>query len=199
VSERRVAASTAFLGYAARLWSVVLTSAATGGHVPELAPDSLLWRQSDAGALALRITTTTGWQADDTATLAGLAYRIVVHEHVAPLADALRADAPIATGLLWGNAASALVGALRVLEGAAAPAIPASTAATTARAIAVDVLGRGRLADAGTVTASGAVTSFMRRSCCLFYRVPGGGLCGDCPLAVRGLPARRGRGGPGAP
>ena len=31
--------------------------------------------------------------------------------------------------------------------------------------------------------------SFTRTSCCLFYRVPGGGLCGDCVLAA---PRRRG-------
>ena len=30
--------------------------------------------------------------------------------------------------------------------------------------------------------------SFTRTSCCLFYRVPGGGLCGDCVLAA---PRRR--------
>jgi len=25
----------------------------------------------------------------------------------------------------------------------------------------------------------------VRASCCLFYRIPGGGLCGDCVLAHR--------------
>ena len=30
---------------------------------------------------------------------------------------------------------------------------------------------------------------FRRRSCCLLYRVPGAGLCGDCILA--GRPAGR--------
>ncbi|MEY7980314.1 (2Fe-2S)-binding protein, partial [Streptomyces pilosus] len=32
------------------------------------------------------------------------------------------------------------------------------------------------LAGAGTLTG----TAFRRRSCCLYYRVPGGGVCGDC-------------------
>jgi hypothetical protein len=27
--------------------------------------------------------------------------------------------------------------------------------------------------------------SFRRRSCCLYYRVPGGELCGDCVLSHR--------------
>jgi ferric iron reductase protein FhuF len=26
---------------------------------------------------------------------------------------------------------------------------------------------------------------FRRRSCCLYYRVPGGGICGDCVLVGR--------------
>ena len=34
--------------------------------------------------------------------------------------------------------------------------------------------GGGDLAD--------AALTFRRRSCCLYYRVPGGGLCGDCCL-----------------
>ncbi|WP_250213408.1 (2Fe-2S)-binding protein [Acrocarpospora catenulata] len=30
---------------------------------------------------------------------------------------------------------------------------------------------------------------FVRRSCCLYYRVPGGGTCGDCVLAQSGRTA----------
>jgi ferric iron reductase protein FhuF len=36
--------------------------------------------------------------------------------------------------------------------------------------------GTGRRRDDGT---------FVRRSCCLFYRVPGAGTCGDCVLDDR--------------
>jgi FhuF-like iron-sulfur protein len=35
---------------------------------------------------------------------------------------------------------------------------------------------------AGADRFAGAGLSFRRRSCCLYYRVPGGGLCGDCTL-----------------
>ncbi|MFD2121439.1 (2Fe-2S)-binding protein [Streptomyces cirratus] len=31
----------------------------------------------------------------------------------------------------------------------------------------------------------GLGVAFTRRSCCLYYRVPGGGLCGDCVLRTR--------------
>jgi ferric iron reductase protein FhuF len=42
-----------------------------------------------------------------------------------------------------------------------------------------ELLARPPLAGAWTVGAQG----FVRRSCCLYYRVPpGGGLCGDCAL-----------------
>ena len=44
------------------------------------------------------------------------------------------------------------------------------------------------LSDTGTLGPDGE--GFRRRSCCLYYRVPGGGLCGDCVLGP--LAARRG-------
>jgi ferric iron reductase protein FhuF len=42
------------------------------------------------------------------------------------------------------------------------------------------------LLDTDCLAGSGGIISgdlgFRRRSCCLFYRLPGGGTCGDCPL-----------------
>ncbi|MGW5694872.1 (2Fe-2S)-binding protein, partial [Streptomyces asiaticus] len=50
------------------------------------------------------------------------------------------------------------------------------------------------LRDAGTLGT--APLGYRRRTCCLYYRVPGGGLCGDCVL--REAPGRgSGRGTPG--
>ncbi|MGH3410268.1 MAG: (2Fe-2S)-binding protein [Streptosporangiaceae bacterium] len=31
---------------------------------------------------------------------------------------------------------------------------------------------------------TGEGLGFRRHSCCLYYRLPGGGLCGDCALAA---------------
>jgi ferric iron reductase protein FhuF len=62
--------------------------------------------------------------------------------------------------VLAGNAASALVGTARVL-GWGWP-------------LAERALARGWLA--------GALAGSRRTTCCLYYRVPGGGLCGDCVL-----------------
>lgn len=45
-----------------------------------------------------------------------------------------------------------------------------------ARALAAELFTHPRLAPTGTLTGS----AFRRRSCCLYYRVPGGGICGDC-------------------
>ncbi|WP_350325223.1 (2Fe-2S)-binding protein [Streptomyces katrae] len=48
------------------------------------------------------------------------------------------------------------------------------------------------LADGGALAGTGSFVhepglgvAFVRRSCCLYYRVPGGGLCGDCVLRTR--------------
>ncbi|ETB50192.1 hypothetical protein O974_04420, partial [Mycobacterium avium 11-0986] len=42
------------------------------------------------------------------------------------------------------------------------------------------------LLDTGIMSGAGAVTGppldFRRASCCLFYRLPGGSVCGDCVL-----------------
>ncbi|WP_057136207.1 (2Fe-2S)-binding protein [Mycobacterium tuberculosis] len=43
-----------------------------------------------------------------------------------------------------------------------------------------DLLNTANLAGSGVLT--GPDLTFRRRSCCLFYRVPAGGKCGDCPL-----------------
>jgi hypothetical protein len=34
----------------------------------------------------------------------------------------------------------------------------------------------------GNVASTGKLDDFRRRSCCLYYRIPGGGRCGDCAL-----------------
>lgn len=121
---------------------------------------------------------------DATTALAVLIYRTVLSGHLEPLAAAL--PVKVAPGLLRGNAASALTAALRVLV-ASRPAL-----APAARDLAQALLTTGTLSGTGalrsTGTAAGPGLEFLRRSCCLFYRVPDGGYCGDCPLPV---PARR--------
>jgi len=175
VTEPRVAAATVHLGYAARLWSPVLYCALVHGVVPDLATLRLVSTPS----LQLNLPTLTGWQAEtgQPDDLAGTVYGTVVDGHLEPLAATL--PVKIARGLLRGNAASALAAALRVLTAGRPDLTPA------ARRLAQALLTTGTLRGTGALTGTGV--EFLRRSCCLFYRVPGGGYCGDCPLPTHRL------------
>jgi FhuF 2Fe-2S C-terminal domain len=167
--EPRVAGATFHLSYAARLWSPVLASALRHGVVPDLAG----LRVTVSPSLRLYLPGPwRGWRAESAGERAALAYRAVMSTHLEALAD--RFPVKIAPGLLDGNAAAAMTGALRVLTAMFAEL------ARPARALAEALLATGRLRGTGTLT--GPDLEFTRRSCCLFYRVPHGGLCGDCPL-----------------
>lgn len=168
VTEVRVAASTVHLGYAAQLWSPVLGCAL----LHSLVPDLTMLRLVSSPSLRLNVPEPRGWRAADLDELAALAYRMVVREHLESLAGQLAVK--VAPGLLRGNAAAAMTGALRVLV-SARPSL-----GQPARALAQALLATGVLRGTGELTGPGL--EFRRRSCCLFYRVPGGGLCGDCPL-----------------
>jgi hypothetical protein len=166
-AEPRVAASIAQLGLAARFWSVALGTAVLTGSVPDLDPDRGYWRYPPHGMLELRLPGPV--PAPD---LAGALHHTVVATVLTPLADAVRTATatPVSERLLWGNAASALVGAVRQLV-AHRP-----DSARTAWSLAGELLGRAPLAGTGTPHRA----SFRRSTCCLYYRVPNGGLCGDC-------------------
>ena len=168
VTEARVAASTVQLGYAARLWSPVLGCALQDGIVPDLTA----LRTGETAPMRLNLSEPRGWQPGGEQELAALAYRMVVTSHLEPLGA--RLPVKVAAGLLHGNAAAAMTGALRVL------ACTRPDLGRPARALAERLLDTGVLRGTGELTGPGL--EFLRRSCCLFYRVPGGGLCSDCPL-----------------
>ncbi|WP_435614503.1 (2Fe-2S)-binding protein [Streptomyces coelicoflavus] len=168
--ETRVAASVAQQGLAARLWSVALACAALYGKVPDLAPRLLHWDPEASAPDDLWLAEVRALPGD-----ADTVADVVLTAHLAPLAEAVHARYGVAAGLLRGNAASALAGAGRELERWARREGRTDTAAR-ARALTAGLLARPLLAGTGTLTG----TSFRRRSCCLYYRVPGGGVCGDC-------------------
>jgi hypothetical protein len=151
------------LGHAARLWSPVLACAVGHGVLPDLVD----LQRADSGA-QLRLPHPAGESVASPAPEA--LYRIVVTEHMRPLAAGL--PVKLAPALLAGNVASALVGAAQALLAARPDLRPAIV--QTARS----------LLDTGMMAGSGVLTGldFRRRSCCLFYRLPGGSLCGDCGL-----------------
>ncbi|AXE90263.1 hypothetical protein C1703_35070 [Streptomyces sp. Go-475] len=168
--ELRIAASVTQQGLAARLWSVTLGCAALYGGIPDLDARLLRWDPDGSAPDDLWLPGVRPLPGD-AATLADT----VLHGHLAPLATALRAHYRLAPGLLRGNAASALAGAARELDRWARRQ-GRTDAAARARSLAGELLAHPLLDGAGTLTG----TAFRRRSCCLYYRVPGGGVCGDC-------------------
>ncbi len=178
--ELRVAASIHFLDVAARLVSPVLATAVLADAVPALTPRNTWWRPRRSGALTIGFTTVraepaAGVDADADAGVAAEQLRtLVVEPLIAPLARAYGQRFGLADRLLWGNVASAVVGAAAQLAGrrpATASHLDAIVAALlTAAPLAGSV--RRRPPD------------FLRNSCCLYYRLPSGGLCGDCVLRV---------------
>ncbi|MEV0911445.1 (2Fe-2S)-binding protein [Streptomyces hokutonensis] len=166
--ELRIAASVAQQALAARLWSAALGCAALYGRIPDLDPRLLHW---DAGSAAPDDL----WLAEVRPLPVDALADVVLHGHLEPLTAALVAHHRMSAGLLWGNAASALAGAARELD-RWARARGRTEVSTRARALTAELLAHPLLAGTGTLTG----TAFRRRSCCLYYRVPGGGVCGDC-------------------
>ncbi|MFF3171485.1 (2Fe-2S)-binding protein [Streptomyces sp. NPDC057900] len=169
-AERRVAASVAQLGLAARLWSCALGPAALSGRFPDLRPENLHWDPRRAAPEDL-------W-TDSAEPLPGTAARIrevVLYGHLEPLAEAVRRDTAVSSRLLRGNAGSALAGTVRQLTGWARTHGRPDVAART-RTLAAELFDHHELRDTGAPHGHG----FRRNTCCLYYRVPGGGLCGDC-------------------
>ncbi|WP_369147912.1 (2Fe-2S)-binding protein [Streptomyces sp. R44] len=167
-TERRVGASVAHLGLAARLWSTALGPAALHGRFPALDPAELYWDGASAAPDDL------WWAGTETRPGTVDALREAVQEaHLVPLHAALRRDGNVSPRLLRGNAGSALAGALRELTRWARAHGRPEAAERAA------VLVSGLLDDpdlAGTLRGP----RLRRTTCCLYYRAPGGGLCGDC-------------------
>jgi len=160
--SRRVVLSVTHLGYAARLLSPMLAAAVVAGVTLVVPPASLVVRQAPSGGLSLAL----GEGAHLVSGTEELADSIAAG-HLLPLAERLRFT--LAPTLLAGNAASALVGAVRVLP----PGLRPSGVRVLDELLAHPPL-------AGAFRAPG-----VRRTCCLFLKLPGGGTCGDCPVVPR--------------
>jgi hypothetical protein len=182
----RVAASIVFLGLASRLVSPSLGAAVLGGVVPYLTLDNLWWRPVEGGPVPLaageRVTgrqigdPLAGRRLDDAARL--LSERCV-RGMADPVARAFQGLFRLSPLVLRGNIASALAGAAGMLA-RSFPERAETAAQLTARMLALEPLrGTGELVQPD---ASQPRRFLVRRSCCLFYRVPGGGTCGDCVL-----------------
>ncbi|MFG2292195.1 (2Fe-2S)-binding protein [Streptomyces sp. NPDC048603] len=172
-ADHRVAASTLQFGLAARLWSIGLGAYVLTGRVPDLAPDRVWWRLPAGQSVEL-------WLPEPGAR-PGAALGETVLAHLAGLQETVRRRYGVSPHTLRGNSASGLVGALRELAGRVPGAGPVA-----APVVAALLDEAGPLAGTGRfVYEEGLGAAFVRRSCCLYYRAPGGGLCGDCVLRTR--------------
>ncbi|RBQ16914.1 ABC transporter [Spongiactinospora rosea] len=181
-TETRVAASILFQGLAARVWSPALGALIAHDLLIDLTPHALYWRSAPSGPLPLRAHPLNGWTvarsgAAESGRVVEVVYRDVVTGLLEPLADAVGGIVKLAPGLLWGNAASSLAGTVRALA--------RNRSELTGRAVALarDLLETGLLKDTGELAEPApGHPFFVRRSCCLYYRLPEAGKCGDCAL-----------------
>jgi len=175
-AERRVAASVLHLGIAARLWSPVLGAAVVHRVLLDWTADAVEVQNVPGGPLPLRLPAPAGRPVSGPDQAAEPLYRSV-SVLLERLAGLVLSQVKLAPRLLWGNAASALGGAVQALA-RARPEHAADALTLGAR-----LLGLGHLRGTGHFTEPAPGRPFFTRtSCCLYYRIPGAGKCGDCVL-----------------
>jgi hypothetical protein len=184
----RVIASVTFLGIAARLVSPVLGAAVAEGALPAVEPGQLFWKPVAGGPLPMAVHEAAAVPCAGltAAEVADLLVESTVDGLVRPVLDVFRTRFALSPRVLWGNVASALGGAAGMIAGT----VPGRT--ERAAAIVTACLERGGLAGTGTMVQPdpGHPRRFLvRDNCCLYYRIPGGGTCGDCVLTPE--PERR--------
>lgn len=177
--EIRVAASMVVLGYSARLIGPSVALPLRDGILPDLSPSRVRFSYRPDRGFQLYLPEPAGWHGTPE-TLRDRWCHDIVDGHLHGVVEAVRSVVPVAEGLLWGNIASGLAGALRML--ARSGAAPAGRCHEFGLAL----LAHGPLRGAGDLRLDAGELTFTRRSCCLYYRLDGGGYCGDCPLPQPG-------------
>lgn len=175
--EDRVAASTMQMALAARLMSPALASATLGGWVPDFALAGVRWQPTPSGPVSLALPHPTGRRCDSGEEVAEAIHDLVIEPAIRPLIESTMAVVPMSPQVLWGNVSSVLAGA-GVMISALRPRL-----VERARLLIDAVLSRPPLAGTGGFDVAG---SFQRQTCCLYYRLPRGVLCGDCVLNTPG-------------
>lgn len=168
----KAAASSVHLSIAARLLSPALGAAACLGTVPLLSPDSLFWQQDSSHRPILGTAGAEQVSAPEPQQAAAVIAESLIGNVVRLLTETMRLAESLSPQVMWGNVASAANGAVTVLA-RSRPDVESRGRDLVAALLQTEPL-RG--------TADVAGQRFRRRSCCLFYQVPGGGYCGDCVL-----------------
>lgn len=176
--EGRVAASLVFQGVVSRLVSPMLACVMLHGCLPRVPVSRMYFRPGDGELVTLAAEETDGYTGPVLELMDELV-STVCDDHVAPLTQALLAQVSISSKLLRGNTAAALVSGMRLLS---------QHSGHDWRELADHALRHPRLEGAGWLQRK--EPGFVRYSCCLYYRVPNGGLCGDCSLTHNPLAGR---------
>lgn len=164
-TDLRIGASLVQFSHASRLWSPLLACALQYGVLPDLTDLQRYGTRTE-----LRLPEPIGESVGRGRPTVRQLYRVVITDHLEPLAGGLKVK--MAPRLLYGNAAAALVAAAHELT-RIRPELRDDVLDATE-----NLLATGELAGTGDLTG----LTFRRRSCCLYYRVPGGSNCGDCAL-----------------
>lgn len=178
--EPPVVASLTHLGLVARLVSPLLGAALLSEVLPVTPVENVHVHLAGANPLPLALSATSGVAVGGAQELADAFHHHWLIPAVRPLASRVRDLYRVSPRVLDGNVTSAVAGALR-MAGVARPEL-----ATRADAVVDALLGSGGLS--GGLAGTGGRRedgSFVRRSCCLFYRLPGARTCGDCILDAR--------------
>lgn len=169
--EVRVAASSFQLGVAARLLSPMIAGALCRQAIPVLTPDNLFFSaQNHAPVFSVH---DVGIRDAPDIESAARGISASVPTLFEPLNLTLRGVAGLSPLVSTGNVASAANGAVTVL------ALTHPELERAGRALIEALLAGTPLTDAGRLDRG----NFTRHSCCLFYKVPGAGLCGDCVIS----------------
>ncbi|WP_166902779.1 (2Fe-2S)-binding protein [Mycobacterium sp. DL440] len=166
----KAAASSVHLSITARLLSPAVGAAVCLGTVPVLTLDSLFWQQDSSHRPALGAAGVEWVTQSDPRRAAALIADSLIGNVLRLLNATMRRAVALPPQVMWGNIASAANGAVTVLA-QSRPDAQAGGHDLIDALIAIEPL-RG--------TSDLAGQRFRRRSCCLFYQVPGGGYCGDC-------------------
>lgn len=168
----RAAASSLHLAIAARLLSPVVGAAACFDAIPLLTSKSLFWQRSSNHRPTLGAAGVEWVSVGDPGGAARAITDSLILEVVGPFNETMRRATSLSPQVMWGNIASAANGAVTAL----------TRLRPSAQRRGREVV-RGLLVDDPLAGAAEFVDDrFVRRNCCLFYQVPGGGYCSDCVL-----------------
>ena len=186
---RRAVASLVFLGISARLVAPTLAAAAVDRLVPRLLLEDVTAAELADGRLVLRLTRFHDLSHGATTSISELVALIgqqLIEGQIGRLVHAFSTRDALHPRLLWGNVASTVASAAKLIN----QHHPRQSDATviTARLI----LDRPPLAHCGHLTHDSSGIHYHRVSCCLYYQFPDAGTCGDCPLADSRLSPTRG-------